>query len=160
MRQRKNWIPSHPTRWDIPFHVIALGCHLLKHHQASFTAHQITRSPAHPCCWAPAGWWCHHEPWSAGAGSTATSTAPRHPCSARQSSVPVAKSGGAGKPHRAANCMEREVNKHFQKRYFADCGYVLETVDNLSISLLFLVSHLEMSDWRPMGSNEFRHWQH
>jgi len=44
--------------------------------------------------------------------------------------------------------MEREVNKHFEKRYFADCGYVLETGDYLSIFLPFLVSHLEMSAWQ------------
>lgn len=106
------------------------------------------RSPAHPCCWAPAGWLCQHEPWSAGAGSTVMSTAPRHSCSPRQLSVTLATSGGAGKPRRAANCMEREMNKHFEERYFADWDYGLGTIDYLSTSLSFLVSHLEMSAWQ------------
>lgn len=44
--------------------------------------------------------------------------------------------------------MEREVNKHFEKRYFADGDYVLGTIDYLSTSLPFLVSHLEMSAWQ------------
>lgn len=95
-------------------------------------------SSPHLCGCRPGGWWSPGRISSPGARSTVQERAARHSHSASQPPCTVATPEEAEKPHRAANCIKKEMNKHSEKRYSAEvcseCICVLEMVDDIQIT--------------------------
>jgi len=63
--------------------------------------------------------------------------APKYSHSARQQPGTVAKPEEAEKPHRAANYIRKEMNKHAENRYSAECVCVLGMVHYIQITQHF-----------------------